>query len=728
MTVGRLSLQPTLTVVLLFIGVLLACPGRVNAYATPGAAPNASSISGLPDGRVYELVSPFNKHGYPAGAVLQAGQAKVLYSIASPDGNAVAFESQGPAADLNSSGLDQVFVANRGVGGWTSRAATPRGLALNETIGVYVQIPKWLDFSSDLSKLVFGVPGPDTEGAPSESSANLYMEGSDPLQEPVWLARPTIGTPELGGNLSVAGSAPDLSTVYFAFEGTLLPSDAGRSGWGFYEFAQGSPSYAGVLPDGSISPLGAVPIAIASSHVTGLDSGGALYSPGSSDNQVSSDGKRAFFVSPDPGLSSVSQLYVREVLSDGTRRTVLVSRSQVPGQVGQPAIHGTTYFPNPEREASKAHNDFAYGYASPDGSHVIFASVDRLTTDAPENSTVKMYDFNVDTETTAYLSEVTGGIVASTKSGSSLLFENTSTSPFELDLWQSNASGARVTPIAQLNENGLSPCDGTVCVGPARMSDGGEVVIFTTEAPIAGFNNIGPGYPPEEFAVRGPGFQQIYRYVTSTNELTCISCPPSGVTPSGDAYFSSVDEYGNDKKDSFAKGYVGPDHGVTADGNRILFATPDPLVPQDTNGKLDVYEWEDGTVFLLSQGTSANDSVFLDSSESGGDAFFTTTDERVTGDNDGNYDVYDARVPRPGDTLAPSAVPCEGEVCQGPPSVPSLLGEPASATFDGLSNGAHSGARPVAKHVKHVKKKKIRHKKRKKQKKTKRAVGNRRAK
>jgi hypothetical protein len=58
----------------------------------------------------------------------------------------------------------------------------------------------------------------------------------------------------------------------------------------------------------------------------------------------------------------------------------------------------------------------------------------------------------------------------------------------------------------------------------------------------------------------------------------------------------------------------------------------------------------------------------------------------VEGDNDGWFDVYDARIPRPGDNPPPSAVPCAGDVCQGAPSVPQLLGAPPSATFNGAGN------------------------------------------
>ena len=102
----------------------------------------------------------------------------------------------------------------------------------------------------------------------------------------------------------------------------------------------------------------------------------------------------------------------------------------------------------------------------------------------------------------------------------------------------------------------------------------------------------------------------------------------------------------------------------------------------------DVYEWENGVVYLISSGKSPLDSFFLDNSENGDDVFFATAQGLVPGDTDGAYDVYDARVPQPGDNPPSVAVPCEGSICQGPPRVPSPLAAPASATFSGLGNPA----------------------------------------
>jgi hypothetical protein len=323
-------------------------------------------------------------------------------------------------------------------------------------------------------------------------------------------------------------------------------------------------------------------------------------------------------------------------------------------------------FENLTKDAKNGKSAPTYAYASPNGSHVFFQSEDQLTTAAPAGPEVKVYDFDVDTHALEYLPDVAlGGIVTAAKDGSSFVFVNGASSPPELDLWAAGQNGGSVSQIAQLPGGGF--------VGPARLVANNSVLVFQALAPIAGFNNAGS--------------EQIYRYDLKGNELGCISCPPSGVAPSGNAYLSAVDQYYSQAGSSIPSNQVVNDaRGVSSNGGRIFFASPDPLVGRDTNGDFDTYEWENGTVFLISSGTSSDYSLFLDNSETGGDMFFATSDELVQGDNDAGFDVYDARIPRPGDNPPPSAVPCSGDVCQGPPSVAELLGPPPSATFNGAGN------------------------------------------
>lgn len=647
---------------------LCALSGLVSAvagaYATVAPPPSSSTSSGLPDGRVYEEASPANKHGYQAGAVGATTEEpiRVFFSIASQDGNAVAYSALGPAAETNASGLNEDFVAERTSQGWKSRSATGRGRGTNEKFSLWMQEPNWRDYSVDLSHLVYAVLSADVPQAPEIGSSNFYELGSDPLAEPTWLfqSAPDLSNPELAEQSyeELVGMSPDASIVYIGYPGHLFPQDASRSGWGLYEYRNGRLSEAGVLPNGSVPSSGATPAATSTSTEN--------YKPGennpaSLDNQVSEDGRRVFFVSS-------GELYMHETTADGSERSVLVSASQVTGHLGEAAPHGVALFENPTKNGEhegKVKSAPTYAYASSDGSHVFFQSEDQLSATAPAGG-LKVYAFDVDTGSLEYLPAVSlGGIVTAAHNGSSFVFVNSTTSTPELDIWSAGPGGGSVHPIAQLPGGGF--------VGPARMVSDDSILVFQAQAPIAGFNDAGG--------------EQIFRYVVGTNELDCVSCPPAGVKPSGNAYLSAVDQYA----DQFGYGtqsarVVNDARGVSADGERIFFDSPDPLVGRDTNGELDAYEWENGTVFLISSGTSSEYSLFLDNSPSGGDVFFTTSDELVQGDSDEGFDVYDARIPRPGDNPPPSALPCSGDVCQGPPSVPQLLGAPPSATFNGAGN------------------------------------------
>jgi hypothetical protein len=680
--------------------VVTVSPATAGAYATVGASSTSASVGGLPDGRVYEQASPANKHGN--GTLLGAFGNHKVFGNATADGDAVLYWGEGPLAEHSSSGNAlALFVSRRTNSGWITRSAMPRGApgvsSPEENNSFFAQIPLWFFPSADLSQLVFSVDGADV-GAPDflGFKANVYLSGSDPFVEPAWISRPQLvpfgNTANEDRATVVGGSRENLDPVFFAWDGKLLPQDASReSGSSLYEYRDGVLSEAGVLPDGTLSPSGAAP------------AGAPTNKPDQMGNEVSVDGSRAFFISRDPATDAVPQLYVRETAADGSQSTALVSRDELLPKVGGlpasapdgPALVATTELlddaesgPTPQRLGGSP----LWVFASPDGSHAFFQSEDQLTSDAPEgppgNTTLKAYDFNTVTGTLEYVPGLVGSIVTVSTDGSSLLFENTSTSPFELDRWVRGPGGGSVTPVAQLPAGpvGCEPVHGgaatVACVGPARMSADGSVVVFATESPIPGFND-------------GGKFRQIFRYDAMLNEITCVSCPPAGVSPSGNAVLSSVDYNLNESKTIDATNDVVDARGISGDATHVFFDTPDPLVAQDVNGKRDVYEWENGTVFLLSTGTSKQDSLAMDNSESGNDAFFATTSGLVVGDTDGAYDVYDARVPRPGDNPPPSAVPCQGDVCQGSPSVPSLLGLPSSATFSGVGNVSFQPAGPV---------------------------------
>jgi hypothetical protein len=147
--------------------------------------------------------------------------------------------------------------------------------------------------------------------------------------------------------------------------------------------------------------------------------------------------------------------------------------------------------------------------------------------------------------------------------------------------------------------------------------------------------------------------------------------------------------------------YGPPDTAVPMNesGSEIFFQTPDPLVPEDVNGgsfadgpfgatteSMDVYEWHEGKVSLISDGTSTSGAFLDGTTPSGNDVFITTRTPLVSSDTDGYADIYDARVggglPQP---PAPPA-PCSGAGCRPQSGAGVFFSVPASATVAGTGN------------------------------------------
>jgi hypothetical protein len=183
---------------------------------------------------------------------------------------------------------------------------------------------------------------------------------------------------------------------------------------------------------------------------------------------------------------------------------------------------------------------------------------------------------------------------------------------------------------------------------------------------------------------------ELYRYDTADNSLTCISCTPAGVIPTGNATLGGA-----------GGGSYGPPMTavpMNESGTEIFFQTPDPLVSEDVNGgsfadgpfgsteeSTDVYEWENGKVSLISDGRTTPGATLDGTTPSGNDVFITTPASLVSSDTDGFNDIYDARVggglPQP---PAPPT-PCKGTGCRaGGASVFFAL--PGSSTLTGAAN------------------------------------------
>jgi hypothetical protein len=708
-------------IVLTMGALVVALPASASAYATIEGPPEYSAAPGLPDGRVYEQVSPADKNGNEAGAnsTPYGTSGENRYGLAAPDGDAVLFEGTGPMGESPSqSSLWFAATKNAGAAGWSTHALLPQ-VKLTDAVenGLFTEkgftyIDPSRDLTHAMAEFAEGSLSPQVNEACRD---RINLVGPDPFVTPTMLeqASPELAEPiencETEGFAGApVGGSPDFSTVYFTYPGTLLPADAERTShahaghgpeepveaWGFYEYSGGALHEAGVLPGPgeTVSPFGAVPAA--SGH--GRNPHG---------NEVSENGSRAFFVSPDPAscepaghndcATDPPELYVRE---NGDRTQLVSEDTLLPAGGALPAAAPSGVLHMPNHTFNGLSFVASYVFASPDGSQAFFQSDDALTGSAAEDSpggAPKTYDFDVNTGTLTYLPGVEGEILATDQDGSSMAFlqPEAGGEPEQLDLWTTGPAGGTVTPVVKLPEPGAG-------VPETRMSNDGSVLVFQTPAQLSSTFNSG-------------GQEEIYRYDVSENSLGCVSCAPAGVAPNGSASLSVLHfDEGEDLHSDETPRFPVDQRGVSADGDRVFFETPTPLVPQDSNTNSppvschevfscpqgsDVYEWENGVVYLISTGKSPRNSYLLDSSANGDDVFFATTEGLVPSDTDGGYDVYDARIPHEGEPYPAGAVPCEGSVCQGPPNVPSPLTTPASATFSGLGNPTPEVTPPPAK-------------------------------
>lgn len=712
-------------------------PGPVRSLTTQST--NASSgTGGLPDHRQYELVSPPNKHGAPLEAIAKEG-ADIQ---AAADGSKLTYIALAPAsresAGTRSPEYSQLL-STRGAGGWaTQEISTPHEEITPAKAG---HKEEYRLFSEDLSA---GIVEP--EGATPLSAQTTertpYRREADGEYVPLVTAANVLpgthfGGPEVPGaheypeGVVFQTATPDLSHVVLQSPQALTPG----FGTGFvssgnvenlYELSEGRLALASVLPPngkGEEQPAAEAGLTSSVGH-NNRDERGA----------ISSDGNRVVF-------ETSGHLYVRDL---GLGRTVQVDRvgAGAAGGQGAPVFKG----------------------ASSDGGRVFFLDESRLTVDASasqgrpdlymcevvvvgggvscelsdltvalgslESAGVQQVSAIDSTGTHVYFAAngvLTG--VANTR-GEHAVAEDCEAPEGMCNLYVENVDTRQVGLVAVLSHADRPDWQALLGELTVRVSPDGRFLVFMSERSLTGYDN--------RDAVSGALDEEVFLFDDSTGVLRCVSCDPSGARPHG-VFDTSVfpgllvDRPGIWPERWLAGSVPGwtlnslgeqefqPQSRYVSDGGRVFFDSADALVPQDTNGVEDVYEWEPpagsegasasdscttsgagyspasgGCVSLISSGTGSEESAFLDASESGDDVFFLTGAQLSPLDVDTALDVYDAHVcsvwvP----CLVPASAPpvCEGDACQNPVGAPNDT-TPGSLTFNGPGNLAPAAPGP----------------------------------
>ena len=194
----------------------------------------------------------------------------------------------------------------------------------------------------------------------------------------------------------------------------------------------------------------------------------------------------------------------------------------------------------------------------------------------------------------------------------------------------------------------------------------------------------------------------MYLYNAVTGGLVCASCDPSGARPVGPSGLRQL----------AGASFVEYRPRQLLEDGTLFFDSHDALVANASGGQENVYEYEGGRVYALSDVAGAHESFLMDASGKeegggeGGNVFFATADHLLEGQDTGNnLVVFDARVN--GGFPAPVSVePCaNGEEClptQTPQ--PDIYGPPPTATFVGPGNPTPPPASSPAAVVKPTKK------------------------
>ncbi len=213
---------------------------------------------------------------------------------------------------------------------------------------------------------------------------------------------------------------------------------------------------------------------------------------------------------------------------------------------------------------------------------------------------------------------------------------------------------------------------------PVATADGSKL-LFVDRGNLTAYNSAGPPCQALNDA-QGPGFynsqdcSEAYIYDLQTGSFTCVSCTPDGTPPSNRTALYFPPNLNNMTPQTT--------YSLTEDGSRAFFQTANALVPQDTNGQRDVYEWEDGHIYLISSGQGSQGSELDGVSRNGDDVIFQTSDDLLPQDGESSVQIYDARVGGGFPYTAP-VFGCDSGQCQGPQTPAPVLSAPPSATFVG---------------------------------------------
>jgi NHL repeat len=728
-------------------------PGEERTFTTEAAGGELV----LPDNRGWELVSPPDKQGALIEPIAEVGVVQAAAGGGGITYLANASTEAGPQGNAN----EVQVLSSRGAGAWSSQNIAIAHTAATGSIQGQGQEYRFFDSELQLSVVQpQGQFNPGLSPEASESTAYLHeLSGScgESCFQPLVTSKAAFADveedvqfgeegrcvpPSSGahpGNATTCGpeflgATEDLSHVVLRAKAQLK---AGAGTNQLYEWAGGQLAQISMLPDKEAAPEGTAQLGLEDRATRGA---------------ISDGGTRVIW---DTTAPAVPALYLRDMTRG---ETVQLDKAEAKCEAE----------PGPEKCTSGGGR---FQFANAEGTRVFFTDTNRLTEHSGAHTRggdvkADLYECKIVIEAgklacnmedltpktvTEESAAVQGSVLGASEDGEAVYFvadgvlsgqpnaRGEHAEPGTCVVQESESSacnlyvrrGASTSFIARLLGADGHDWEKELSTQPTRVSKNGQWLEFMSQAQPTGYDNrdVATGKPAAE----------VYLYDAASGRLSCASCDPTGARPVGVEYVKlsqgegglvggagiwpgkalvaanvpgwTAIASGGQAKDRYQPRYL-------SDEGRLFFNTVNALVPQDSNGTQDVYEFEPlgikgpegeedctsamstfsegngGCVSLISPGRSANESAFMDASETGDDVFFLTSAQLSPLDTDAARDIYDAHVCSAGspcitfpNTQSP---PCTTEAsCKASPTPqPSIFGAPASSTFQGLGNPA----------------------------------------
>lgn len=629
----------------------------------------------LPDCRAYELVTPAYKES------MLTGLAEIGEEDIERGASRLLIRSFGSFSGVEyQPGLGALYdVELNIVGGWRSMPLDAP-FSTFRTFDVKATSP---DFARSLW---IGGTSANVE------DQDIYLHSSDGTLTKVGPGGPTSAQRLI---LNFAGASSDLSHIAFqavtpnsagvaSGEVSIWPGDktVGESELSLYEYVGAGniePTLVGVSNNGITNIGESVLISQCGTYLGSI--GGDSY------NAVSYDGSKVFFtalgrdvgrtcelVPAEDVVPAFSEVYARVNNGEQDAHTVAVSR---PTAKDCEACD----LSNPARAQFQG--------ASLDGSKVFFTTSQPLLRTTGAGEDLYEYNFNgTGGKRVALLSlgDVGGakvqGVVRVSEDGSHVYFvahgvltgalnaygaaaeegaENLYVSTQECPSGGSDCSEPqrRLSFIGRLSEQDSQDWSGEDA-RPAQATYDGRNLVFVSRAGLT---------PDQQGQEEEAG--QVFEFDAQMGTLVRVSRGEDGYNNDGNStlYAATIPIHSYSRSDGPTGRFTGL--AISGDGAYIFFTSEDNLTPGASAGDLNVYEYHNGGIALISDGhdpsvVNGHSGVeLLGTDDSGRDVFFETADELLPQDVDTQQDIYDARIEGgPKVTLPPAS--CLSDGCQGP--------------------------------------------------------------